>query len=371
MALAGQPDLIVFDEPTTALDVTTQIEVLAIIKEVIRDFGTAAIYITHDLGVVAQVADRIKVMLHGAEVEEQPTADLLSHPREPYTRNLLNVHKAQNAGAGPQAQAILGLTGVDAAYGNKQVLFDVSLTLRHGTNLAVVGESGSGKSTLARAIVGLLPPSRGQMAFRGKPLHQRLDARTKDEREAIQLIYQLPDVAMNPRQTVGAIIARPAEVFCGIARVASVERARALLRAVGLSPDLISRYPGQLSGGQKQRVCIARALAIEPDVIICDEVTSALDPLVADGIVELLLRLQRELGVSYIFITHDMVMVRAIADDVVVMQNGRIVTQGPKAQVFAPPWDDYTHLLISSTPEMQAGWLERVLGERRMAAAGN
>lgn len=371
MALAGQPDLIVFDEPTTALDVTTQIEVLAVIKEVIRDFGMAAVYITHDLGVVAQVADRIKVMRHGAEVEEQPTGDLLADPREAYTRDLLNVRKTHNTGSDATAPDVLSLTDIDAAYGLAQVLHGVSVRLRRGTNLAIVGESGSGKSTLARVLVGLLPPVRGRMEFRGKPLHQRLDARTADERKEIQLIYQLPDVAMNPRQTVAEIVGRPAEVFCGMTRQAARARARDLLALVDLAPDLADRYPGQLSGGQKQRVCIARALAAEPEVIICDEVTSALDPLVADGIVELLLRLQRELGVSYIFITHDMAMVRAIADDVVVMQNGKVVEQGPKDSVFAPPWDDYTHLLISSTPEMRTDWLERVLSERRMEAAGN
>ncbi len=371
MALAGRPDLIVFDEPTTALDVTTQIDVLAIIKEVIRDFGTAAIYITHDLGVVAQVADRIKVMRFGAEVEEQETAALLSSPRETYTRELLDVRKTGGAARAHDSGDVVNLTGINAAYGTQEVLFDVSVGLKRGSNLAIVGESGSGKSTLARVLVGLLPPTRGRMAFRGKPLHHRLDARSAEERKEIQLIYQLPDVALNPRQSVGEIIGRPAEVFCGMSRAAGLARARELLALVELDPGLATRYPNQLSGGQKQRICIARALAAEPEVIICDEVTSALDPLVADGIIALLLRLQRDLGVSYIFITHDMAMVRSIADDVAVMQNGRIVEQGPKPSIFAPPWDDYTHLLISSTPEMRTGWLEEVLAERRMEAAGN
>ncbi|MFZ1726502.1 MAG: ABC transporter ATP-binding protein [Albidovulum sp.] len=371
MALAGQPDLIVFDEPTTALDVTTQIEVLTIIKEVIREFATAAIYITHDLGVVAQIADRIKVMRHGAEVEEQPTAALISHPRAPYTRDLLNVRKTGNDGQQSDATTVLRLSKIDAAYGMKQVLYEVSVCLKRGSNLAIVGESGSGKSTLARVLVGLLPPTKGRMEFRGKPLHHRLAARTADERKEIQLIYQLPDIALNPRQSVGEIVGRPAEFFCGMSRDTSRARARELLSLVELEPDLVDRYPNQLSGGQKQRVCIARALAAEPQVIICDEVTSALDPLVADEIIALLLRLQRNIGVSYVFITHDMAMVRAIADDVAVMQNGRIVEQGPKPAIFAPPWDDYTHLLISSTPEMRVGWLEEVLAERRMEAAGN
>ena len=371
MALAGEPDLIVFDEPTTALDVTTQIEVLAIIKEVIRDAHTAAIYITHDLGVVAQVADRIKVMRFGEEVEEQTTVDLLTNPRDQYTSDLLNVRKTLNEGQDNNAANVIRFANIDAAYGAKQVLFDISVDLRRGSNLAIVGESGSGKSTLARVLVGLLPPMKGRMEFREKPLAHRLSARTAEERKEIQLIYQLPDVALNPRQTVGEIIGRPAELFCGMSRAAALERAKELLGLVELPADLVTRFPNQLSGGQKQRVCIARALAAEPEVIVCDEVTSALDPLVADGIVSLLLRLQKELGVSYIFITHDMAMVRAIADDVAVMQDGRIVEQGPKPAIFAPPWNDYTHLLISSTPEMRAGWLEDVLAERRMESAGN
>lgn len=371
MALAGRPDLIVFDEPTTALDVTTQIEVLAIMKEAITEAGTAAIYITHDLGVVAQISDRIKVMRYGEEVEEQPTDDLLNAPRDPYTRDLLNVRRTQNTGDLAEKENIVKLENIDASYGVHKVLHGVSVNVRRGTNLAIVGESGSGKSTLARVLVGLLPPSKGRMEFQGQALHHALKARTAEERKQIQLIYQLPDVALNPRQTIGEIIGRPAEIFCGMSKQAGLERARELLEMVELPAELADRFPNQLSGGQKQRVCIARALAAEPTVIICDEVTSALDPLVADGIVSLLLRLQNELHVSYIFITHDMAMVKAIADDVVVMQNGKVVEQGPKPEIFAPPWDDYTHLLISSTPEMRTGWLEQVLDERRMEAAGN
>ena len=347
MALAGNPDLIVFDEPTTALDVTTQIEVLAIMKEAITEAETAAIYITHDLGVVAQISDRIKVMRFGEEVEEQPTDDLLNSPHDPYTRDLLNVRRTQNTGDLSQRDNIVKLENIDASYGVHKVLHGVSVDVRRGTNLAIVGESGSGKSTLARVLVGLLPPSKGRMEFQGVVLHHALKSRTAEERKQIQLIYQLPDVALNPRQTIGEIIGRPAEIFCGMSKQAGLERARELLELVELPAELVERYPNQLSGGQKQRICIARALAAEPTVIICDEVTSALDPLVADGIVSLLLRLQKELHVSYIFITHDMSMVRAIADDVVVMQNGRVVEQGPKSEIFTPPWDDYTHLLMA------------------------
>ena len=372
MALAGEPDLLVFDEPTTALDVTTQIDVLAIIKEVIRDYGSAALYVTHDLGVVAQVSDRIMVLRHGAMVEEQATADLLANPREDYTRELLNVRNVDQWSPETSSEDnILTVENVDAAYGAMNVLSDVSITLRRGTSLAIVGESGSGKSTLARVIMGLLPPKNGQLRYQGETMSPDLAGRSAHLRKVVQIIYQLPDVAMNPRQTIQEIIARPAEVFLGLSKSAAAERAQELLELVELPREMAKRYPNQLSGGQKQRVCIARALAAEPELVICDEVTSALDPLVADGIIQLLLRLQRQLGVSYIFITHDMAMVEAIADDVVVMRNGRVVEQGPKDRIFEPPYADYTHLLISSTPEMRTGWLEEVLAERRMEAAGN
>jgi peptide/nickel transport system ATP-binding protein len=372
MALVGKPDLIVFDEPTTALDVTTQIDVLAIIKEVIAEFGTAALYITHDIAVVSQVSDRIKVLRNGEEVEEQPTQDLLNRPREAYTRALLGAREAgvRNENTA-DSDSILSVRNVTAGYGSVNILYNVSIELRKGYNLAIVGESGSGKSTLARVITGLLPPAEGEVILKGHALSPDLAGRSAKERKIVQLIYQQPDVAMNPRQTISEIVGRPAQVFVKMTKSASVERAKELLELVDLKPELADRYPGQLSGGQKQRVCIARALAADPELIICDEVTSALDPLVADEIIKLLLRLQSRLGVSYIFITHDMGMVRSIADDVVVMQNGKIVEQGAKKEIFAPPFADYTHLLISSTPKTEEGWLEQVIASRRMASAGN
>lgn len=372
MALIGRPDLIVFDEPTTALDVTTQIDVLAIIKEVIRDMNTAAIYITHDIAVVAQVSDRIKVLRHGKEVEEQPTQGLLHSPEKPYTAELLRArNKAVDRSSDDKSDVILSIDDVSAGYGALTILHNISIDLRRCCNLAIVGESGSGKSTLARVITGLLPPKKGSIDFKGTRLSPTLAGRSKSDRQIIQMIYQLPDVAMNPRQTVGEIIGRNARVFLGHSKSASLERSSELLGMVDLAPELIGRYPGQLSGGQKQRVCIARALAAEPELIICDEVTSALDPLVADAILDLLMRLQDQLGVSYIFITHDMGMVRAIADDVVVLRYGKITEQGRREEVFSPPYTDYTHLLISSTPEISEGWLEKAISERRIEAAGN
>ena len=223
MALAGKPDLLIFDEPTTALDVTTQIEVLAIIKEAILKFGSAALYITHDLGVVAQVADRIKVLRHGEEVEEQETAALLSNPRENYTRDLLDVRQAVTPQpTDSETPPILEIRDVDAAYGNVQVLWDVSVSLRKGTSLAIVGESGSGKSTLARVIMGLLPPAKGTVSYHGDLMSPALSGRSEISRKAIQLIYQSPDVAMNPRQSIGELIGRPAQIFLGLSKTESL-----------------------------------------------------------------------------------------------------------------------------------------------------
>lgn len=372
MALVGQPDLIVFDEPTTALDVTTQIDVLAIIKEVIEEFHTAALYISHDLAVVSQIADRIKVLRYGEEVEEQSTQSLLSNPQQAYTRELLAVrHNSEFDIRKTEIQPLLRVNNVFADYGSTQILADVSIELSRETNLAIVGESGSGKSTLARVITGLLPPRRGEVTYKGDPLTPALKDRSKLSLKSIQMIYQLPDVAMNPRQKVLDIISRPAYLLGNYSAEEALERAKELLGLVELDLSLGNKFPGQLSGGQKQRVCIARALAVDPEVIICDEITSALDPLVAQGILKLLRTTQEKLGVSYIFITHDISLVRAIADDVVVMRHGRVVEQGAKQAIFSPPFDDYTHLLISSTPVTKAGWLESVIKERRIEAAGH
>jgi len=372
MALVGQPDLIVFDEPTTALDVTTQIDVLAIIKEVIEEFGTAALYVSHDLAVVSQIASRIKVLRHGAEVEEQPTRSLLANPLDPYTRELLSARHSGDGDSNPVvAEVILAVAQVTASYGGADILHDVSLGLRKQTCLAIVGESGSGKSTLARVIMGLLPPSRGSVSYRGKSLSPALQHRLQADRKSIQMIYQLPDVALNPRQTILEAISRPAFLLGGRSRSESLQRVRELLELVDLPGNIAHCYPGQLSGGQKQRVCIARALAAEPEIVICDEVTSALDPLVARGILDLLMQLQDKFAVSYIFITHDIGMVRAIADDVLVMQHGKVVEQGSRQSIFSPPYMDYTHLLINSTPVTEEGWLEQVIAARRIAAAGN
>ncbi|MFD1911020.1 ABC transporter ATP-binding protein [Halodurantibacterium flavum] len=372
MALCPGPELVIFDEPTTALDVTTQIEVLAAIKEAIRDTGVAALYITHDLAVVAQVSDEIMVLRHGKTVECGPTEQIINAPREEYTRALVSVRQVEHPAKPPAGAPVLRIEGVTARYPGlaADVLSDITLDLAPGRTLAIVGESGSGKSTLARVITGLLPPAEGQILFDGRAVPPRLGQRGKTDLRELQMIYQMADTAMNPRQTVGTIIGRPLTFYFGMRGAERDRRVAELLEEIELGKGFADRYPAELSGGQKQRVCIARALAARPRLIICDEVTSALDPLVAEGILRLLQRLQQEEGVAYLFITHDIATVRAIADDIAVMHRGRVVRSGPKPQVLAPPFDAYTELLLASVPEMRQGWLEEVIATRRMASGG-
>ena len=372
MALCSNPELIVFDEPTTALDVTTQIDVLAAIKHAIEATGTAALYITHDLAVVAQISDDIMVLRHGKMVEYGTAQQIIEAPKEEYTRALVNVRQAQRTEASDQSKPQLQVKNVTAGYPNGfKVLFDVSLHVPKGQTLAIVGESGSGKSTLARVVTGLLPPLAGEVSFNDKPLPRALKDRSRDELRRIQLIYQMADTAMNPRQTVRDIIGRPLTFYYGMHGAAKTARVKELLEQIEMGTGFIDRFPAELSGGQKQRVAIARALAANPELILCDEPTSALDPLVAEGILKLLMRLQEETQVSYVFITHDIAIVRAIADSVAVMHRGKLVRFGPKSKVLAPPFDDYTDLLLKSVPEMEIGWLEKVLTTRRMESAGN
>ena len=366
MAISPRPDLIIFDEPTTALDVTTQVEVLSAMRRIVENFNTAAIYITHDLAVVAQMADFIKVLRYGKEVEEAPTRQMLSNPKEAYTKSLWSVRSLQKTEY-QGGDSILSLTGIDASYGKMKVLRNVSIEVAKGTTVAVVGESGSGKSTAARVITGLLPQTAGTVEFDGMVLPKKLRDRSKEDKRRIQMIYQMADTAMNPRQTVSEIIGRPLEFYLEMRGRKKNARILELLEMIELGEEFTQRLPSELSGGQKQRICIARALAAEPDFIICDEVTSALDQIVQEGILKLLMRLQLELGLTYLFITHDISTVKAISDQVVVMNNGEVVEQGQKTDVFQPPHPAYTELLLSSVPEMDPDWLTRLNVSRSSA----
>ena len=364
MAMSPRPDLIIFDEPTTALDVTTQVEVLAAIRDIVSRFNTAAIYITHDLAVVAQMADKIKVLRYGQTIEDAPTRQMLTNPQQPYTKSLWAVRSIQRDQRA-SGDIILSMQGVDARYGKgDKVLDDVSIDLPRGRTVAVVGESGSGKSTAARVITGLLPQEAGQITFKGQRLPAALKQRSRTQLQQIQMIYQMADTALNPRHKVREIIGRPLEFYLGLTGSARDQRIFELLAMIELDESFADRLPEELSGGQKQRICIARALAAEPEVIICDEVTSALDQIVQEGILKLLLSLQERLGLSYLFITHDIATVRAIADEIVVMFMGKVVEQGPKQQIFTPPHPDYTELLLSSVPDMDPDWLTGLLTTR-------
>jgi peptide/nickel transport system ATP-binding protein len=373
MAMSCRPDVLVLDEPTTALDVTTQIEVLILLKSLIRQYNTAALYITHDLAVVAQVADRIKVLRHGKEVEEGETNQILHHASKDYTARLVAVRGAAASeraiAATVKETTVLSIDDCHAYYGDFHVVRGVSLDVKLGETVAVVGESGSGKSTLARVITGLLAPRSGNIVFQGQALPKSLGERSKELKRRIQLVYQIPDVAINPRQSLLEIIGRPVQFYFGAGRAEMLARAKELMALVELPVEYLERRPGQLSGGQKQRVCIARALAAKPDLIILDEPTSALDPLVAEEILTLLRKLQRELGLSYVLITHDLDVVHRIAHRTAVMLQGQFVAFDKTDNIFDRPEHPYTQKLITAVPEMRVDWLDEVLEKRRLAAA--
>jgi len=364
MAMTSRPELIIFDEPTTALDVTTQVEVLASMRDAVARFNTAAIYITHDLAVVAQMSDRIKVLRYGETMEEAETSEMLNNPTHPYTKSLWSVRSIEKK-ATTSNDKILEIKTASAAYGkNLNVLHDINISVPRGKTVALVGESGSGKSTIARVITGLLPPNQGEVLFNNEPLPTALSGRSTEQLQKIQMIYQMADTAMNPRHTVSEIIGRPLDFYLGLKGKEKEDRVIELLEMIELDESFFDRLPAELSGGQKQRICIARALAAEPEMIICDEVTSALDQIVQEGILKLLLKLQQELDITYIFITHDIATVRAISDEIVVMLEGKVVEQGMKDEIFSPPHPEYTELLLSSVPEMDPKWLTELLKKR-------
>jgi peptide/nickel transport system ATP-binding protein len=367
MAMGPNPEIIIFDEPTTALDVTTQIEVLLSIKQAIKNHDTAAIYITHDLAVVAQLADRIMVLRHGKMIEEGETQQIITNPKENYTRELLNVRavRKKKEAISNFGDTIVEIKNLSGGYSkNKEIIHDINLNVYKGRTLAIVGESGSGKSTLARAIIGLLPHLEGEALFEGNSLPKGLKGRSRELLRKIQMIYQIPDVALNPRQRVRTIIGHPLKAFFNMPSKDLKQRVQELLEMVELPRDYIDRLPRELSGGEKQRVCIARALAAEPTVIICDEVTSALDQLIGKQILDMLQNLQKKMNMTYIYITHDIDTVRIIANEVAVMRLGKIVEVGDKETIFKPPYHEYTELLLSSVPQMDPNWIDSVIHKR-------
>jgi peptide/nickel transport system ATP-binding protein len=424
MAFANRPKVIVCDEPTTGLDVTTQARVLETVRDLCRSHRVAALYVTHDLAVVAELADRVAVMYAGRIVESGPRERIFSGARPPYTRRLLRAvpdiagkrtvvgipgraalpgnrpsgcffhprcpladdesratfppvtdlggghtvrcfHHEEAArqpdpeGAGQLGprqvgdDLVLSVRDLDAHYGASHALFRIDLDVRRQECLALVGESGSGKTTLARCASGLHSQYTGQVRLGDDPLPSSARKRSREARRQIQYIFQNPYASLNPRRTIGQTIARQLQLFFPGARADTSRRVAECLERVALSAGAASRFPDQLSGGERQRVAIARALAAEPSVLICDEVTSALDVSVQAAIVELLAELRREMGLSMLFITHDLALIRTIADRVAVMHNGRIVEQGTVDEILTTPGADYTRQLLANTPSIE------------------
>lgn len=379
MALITDPELVILDEPTTALDVTTQIEVLRAFKKVVKERGTTAVYVSHDLAVVAQMADRIVVLRDGEIRETGYTTQILSAPTHPYTKSLMAAMKpARSNTAGSEIKPahehpLLEVRGLYASYGVakrgvpvKCVLDDINIIIPRGATIGVIGESGSGKTTLARAIAGMVAPSEGEILLDGKRLAPTLEGRTREQFRRIQFVFQNADTALNPMHTIERILARPLEFYHGMKGEARRKRVMQLLDLVKLPATVADRLPGELSGGQKQRINLARALAAQPDLILCDEVTSALDTVVGAAILELMAELRKELNVSYMFISHDINTVRAICDDIVVMYSGHKVEARKREALALPPYHPYSHLLVSSVPALRRGWLEEV-GEHNPA----
>lgn len=373
MALMTDPEVVVFDEPTTALDVTTQIEVLRAFKQVIKERQISAVYVSHDLAVVAQMADRVVVLRNGEIQEQGEVGGIIASPQNPYTRSLMQAAESplrltqQDTQRALDTEPVLRVQGLSAGYGKPdasgmpalRILEGVDLVVRKGATMGVIGESGSGKSTLAYVIAGLLAPAQGTITFKGRPLGGTLRQRDKDLYRRIQLVFQNADTVLNPAQTIGDILARPLSIFERCAPRDIPRRVAALLDMVKLPAAMARRRPAELSGGQKQRINLARALAAEPDLIICDEVTSALDTVVGAAILDLLVELRRELDVSYIFISHDISTVRAICDDITVLLQGRKVDACKPGELSIQPRAPYTNLLVDSVPELRLGWLEQ------------
>jgi len=375
MALITDPDLVILDEPTTALDVTTQIEVLRAFRRVVRDRRATAVYVSHDLAVVAQMADHILVLRDGQMREINTTSRIISTPTHEYTQSLLAAARPaprEAARTNTDPELLLDVRELGAGYGPVDlkgrpatpILEDINLQLYRGQAIGVIGESGSGKTTLARAIAGLIKPSHGYILFNGRELKPSLVQREKEDLRKIQIVFQMADTALNPSHTIERILARPLEFYKGMRGEPLRRRIDELLDLVKLPRTVAGRLPGGLSGGQKQRVNLARALAAEPDLILCDEVTSALDTVVGAAVLDLIAELRRELGVSYLFISHDLHTVRAVCDEIVVMQHGRKLAQVGRADYDRGPHHPYYELLARSVPELRCGWLDEIDAER-------
>ena len=372
MALCGKPDLLVLDEPTTALDVTTQIEVLKAFKKVIKNQGAAAIYVTHDLSVVAQIADYI-VVLYAGEIQEMGAADdVISRSTHDYTRRLMAAVRPPPAAGQGEATSeehlrdapALETKKVNAGYGRKvggapamKVLFDIDVAIERGQVVGVIGESGCGKSTLARVMAGLTPAFGGDVLLDGTRLGPSVGERVRDELRKVQFVYQMADTALNPRQRIDEILGRPVEFFLGLRGEEKRKRVHDLLEMVELPYEFAGRYPEELSGGQKQRVSLARALAADPEVLLCDEVTSALDSIVGANVIQLLRNLKDRTGVSFVFISHDLSTVSSFADEIVVLYAGRVVEKGPVDEVLSPPFHPTRACSSPRYPSFgSAGW---------------
>ncbi len=364
MALACEPRLLIADEPTTALDVTVQAQVLDLLHTLREETGMGLLLVTHDVGVAAESVDEVLVMRHGRAVEHGPVADVLGAPAEPYTRELLAAVPRLDAprkASTDADQVILEATGLRREFGRGKgavtAVDDVSLTLRRGETLGIVGESGSGKTTLGRMLVGLLEPTAGSLAFEGRP-HTGVNP-------AVQMVFQDPVASLNPRRSVGESIADPLRARGERQERRIRERVGELLERVGLEAVHYDRYPHEFSGGQRQRVGIARALAADPRVIVCDEPVSALDVTTQAHVVALLGELRRELGLALVFVAHDLAVVRQVSDRVAVMRRGRIVEEGPVGEVYASPRDPYTGQLLAAVPALDPEGAARRRARRR------
>lgn len=362
MALALKPDILIADEPTTALDVTVQAQILALLKELQAETGMGLLLITHDLGVVAEVADNVVVMNAGEIVESGPAGEVYANPQHPYTKRLIASAPGRGEMAEPvtaPGEPLLRLEGLSKSFGKFEALKDASLTVMPGEIVAIVGESGSGKSTLAKTLLRLEEPTSGEAFYKGRDLFKMSQKELFGMRRDIQMVFQDPTQSLNPRMSVYDLISEAWVIHPEILpKPKWRERVAELLGLVGLSPDHARRYPHQFSGGQRQRIAIARVLALEPKLVVCDEAVSALDVSIQAQVIDLLDGLRRDFGLSYIFIAHDLPVVRDFADRVVVMQGGRIVEEGTVRQIFEAPRNDYTRALLAASldpdPEVQA-----------------